>query len=473
MDRRRFLHISGVSGIGASGLALSGLTISGLMPMQSCSTSEPDLEEQLKQLALTAFKRFEEVWDFNDFWKRGNTFDACLVFAAALNRQWPDDPEVKAMNARIVHMLEQNLAFFHSVDVGGMWADDFGWWGLQALNARKFLLARGEIELADKFWHLSDALCWEYKKNTAYDHSPDALPVPHGCRNGDANGNSPGVKNTVTNVLLFLLSSRIYRLAKSENRTDTEKYLEMAYAQWIWFSRWFELEEYQYLKPLTTEGALVQERPMAEFEGSGYTEKIHPPWAEGWVWTGDQGMLIAAITDMIAIKDDLAGYIARYELDPDFDVEAFEKKAAGIIRSIGTGVKHALIADVDGIIREAPCLSSFGPEHGRDYVAGRGIMMRYLGSKEIKSILGVNLDQAVLATVKAIWETRNTENNQFQPEFTTAQNDKAYVEQFRKLWGLADDVHLWDLEKMHEKNKNAVCQAVGLDMLGAAIHTLN
>ena len=102
----------------------------------------------------------------------------------------------------------------------------------------------------------------------------------------------------------------------------------MAYAQWIWFTEWFKLEEYEYLKQLTTEGALVQERPMAEFEGSGYTDKIHPPWAEGWVWTGDQGMLVAAISDMIAVKDDLARFVAKNELDPAFDVEAFEKKAS-------------------------------------------------------------------------------------------------------------------------------------------------
>jgi len=468
MDRRKFMRITGISGIG-----VSGMTFSGLLPLVSCSGNEPDIEEQLKQKALLAFKRFEEVWDFFDFWKRGNTFDACLVFASAVQQRWPDDPEVIGMNTKIVKMLEQNLDFFHSVDVGSMWADDFGWWGLQALNARKFLLDQGETGLADKFWHLSDDLCWQYKKNTAYDHSPDALPVAHGCRNGDANGSSPGVKNTVTNVLLFLLSSRIYRLARSENREDTDKYLEMAWAQWLWFTQWFELEEYEYLKPLSTKGALVQERPMAEFEGSGYTDKIHPPWAEGWVWTGDQGMLVAAINDMIAVKDDLAEFLAMHEPGTGFDADAFEKKASGIIRSVGAGVEQALIADVDGIIREAPCLSSFGPEHGRDYVAGRGIMMRYLGSEEERSRLGVNLDQAVLATVQAIWDTRDKANNQFQPEYTSRQNDEAYVEQFRRLWGLADQVHKWDLETMHEKNRDAVCQAVGLDMLGAAIKTLD
>ena len=463
MDRRRFIQVTGVSGI----------AFSGFMPLLSCSSNDPNLEEQLKRQALLAFKRFEEVWDFFDFWKRGNTFDACLVFAAAVQQRWPNDPQVKEMNAKIVKMLEQNLAFFKGVKVEVMWADDFGWWGLMALNARKLLLSLGETELADKYWELSSDLCWEYKKLTAYDHTTNAKPVPHGCRNGDAGGNSPGVKNTVTNVLLFLLSTRIYRVAKAETREDTDKYLEMAYAQWLWFTEWFELEEYEFLKQLSTVGALVQERPIAEFEGSGYTDKVHPPWAEGWVWTGDQGMIVAALSDMIAEKDDYAEFVSKYNLDPDFDADIFETKAENIIQLIGKGVKNALISDADGLIREAACSSSLGPVHGGDYLAGRGIMMRYLGSMEIKPRLGVNLYIEVQNTAQAIWETRNTENNQFQPEYTSAENDRLYVEQFRKLWGLADDVQTWDLEPMPVEHKEGVCQAVGLDMLGAAIKTLN
>ncbi len=100
-------------------------------------------------------------------------------------------------------------------------------------------------------------------------------------------------------------------------------------------------------------------------------------------------------------------------------------------------------------------------------------MMRYLGSEEEKSRLGVNLDKEVLNTVQAIWDTRNRENNQFQPEYTSEENDKAYIEQFRLMWGLADEVYNWDLETMHEDNRDAVCQAVGMDMLGAAIKTLS
>jgi hypothetical protein len=462
MERRKFIQITGIS----------GLSFSGFMPLLSCTTSSDKIETELKNLALLAFQRFEEVWNFADFWKRGNTFDACLVFANAMQQRWPNDPQVKEMNQKIVKMLEKNLAFFESVNFGVMWADDFGWWGLMALNARKFLLKLNEVRLADEYWVLADELCWQHKKDAAYDHSTDALPVPHGCRNGDANGQSLGVKNTVTNVLLFLLSTRIYRVAKSENREDTDKYLDMAYRQWLWFTEWFKLEEYQFLKTLSSEGALVQERPMAEFEGSGYTEKIHPPWAEGWVWSGDQGMLVAALCDMIAEKDDYARFVAKNNLDSDFNAGEFELKAKNIVQLIGKGVKNALISESDGLIREAPCLSGLGPVHGGDYLAGRGILIRYLGSDQEKSLIGVNLDAAVRKTVSAIWETRNIENNQFQPEYTTVESDKLYIEQFRKLWGLADNVQKWDLGSMPDEHKNGVCQAVGLDMIGAAIKTL-
>ena len=463
MKRRNFIRIVGSTGllIGATG------TMFAYNPL-----TRADSEEKLKQLCFKAFERFESVWDFNDFWKRGNTFDACLIFVDALKNQWPDDPKVRNIQKKVGEMLEQNLVFFNSYNPGELWADDFGWWGLMALNARKHLLQLGNKELGDDYLKLSTDLCWEYKKNTAYDHTECGIPVKHGCRNGDANGDSLGVKNTVTNVLLFLLSSRIYRLSLTETIPDNDKYLDMAYRQWLWFNEWFELDRYQYLKKIPDTGALVQERPMAFFEGSTYQEKIHPPWAEGWVWSGDQGMIIAALTDMLAIKDELAQYLISNEIDADFDVNNYELRLRNLIKQIGLGVKKAMISDVDGIIREAPCFSSFGPEHGRDYVAGRGILMRYLSSDEERNLLDVDLTENIRNTVKAIWNTRNKVTNQMQPEFTSVENDKLYVEQFRKLWGLADDVHKWNIETMKEKNKNGVCQAVGLDILGAAIKTL-
>ena len=54
-------------------------------------------------------------------------------------------------------------------------------------------------------------------------------------------------------------------------------------------------------------------------------------------------------------------------------------------------------------------------------------------------------------------------------EFTTEENDTKYIAYFRKLWGTADDIRVWDIEKMKVQNKYGVCQSIGLDILGAAI----
>jgi hypothetical protein len=180
-------------------------------------------------------------------------------------------------------------------------------------------------------------------------------------------------------------------------------------------------------------------------------------------------MLVGALTDMFSVRNELEAWIARKNIDPDFDPLAFEEKIRALIKLLGNGVKMALISDKDGIIREAPCFSSFGPNHGNDYLAGRGIMMRYLGAKEEKALLGVDLSENIMATADAIWQTRDTAKNQFQPEFTTLENDKLYIEQFRKLWGLADNIHEWDIKKMKEQNRQGVCQSIGFDALGAAI----
>ena len=270
-------------------------------------------------------------------------------------------------------------------------------------------------------------------------------------------------------MLLFLLSSRIYRLCLEENLTDGDKYLDMAYRQWLWFDQWFELDEYEYLKKISSTSGLVQERPMAFFKGSDYQDKVHPPWAEGWVWTGDQGMLVGALSDMLGFGQELERWTKSFNMDVQFDRKEFEDKIRKYIRLIGKGVQEALISTNDGIIREAPCLSSFGPVHGNDYLAGRGIMMRYLGSNTERSLIGVDLSENIKSTVDAIWNTRDTSNDQFQPEFTSRKNDSLYIEQFRKLWGTADEVYTWDLKKMKTQNKHGVCQSVGMDILGAAI----
>ena len=61
-------------------------------------------------------------------------------------------------------MLEDNYLYFSSFDSGTLWADDFGWWGLMGINARKHLLRLGNDTLAAKYRNLSIQLCWKKKE---------------------------------------------------------------------------------------------------------------------------------------------------------------------------------------------------------------------------------------------------------------------------------------------------------------------
>src|SRR5215469_13917252 len=69
-------------------------------------------DNELRLRCIAVFDRFEQVWKFNDFWKRGNTCDACLNFASAVQHRWPYDPEVRAMAGKVDAMLVENLQYF-------------------------------------------------------------------------------------------------------------------------------------------------------------------------------------------------------------------------------------------------------------------------------------------------------------------------------------------------------------------------
>ncbi len=460
MKRRSFLRTT-LAGTVAAG---SGLTF-----FSGCRGGSSD-DERLRRQVTAAFRRFSEVWDFNDFWKRGNTMDACLTFAGAARTRWPGDAEIRKMQEKVTAMLRDDLAFFRRFDLSGLWADDFGWWGLMALNARRHLLHEGEETLAEEYLHLA-GLCWEHKVKYAYDATPDARPVPHGCRNGDAAGHDKGVKNTVTNVLLLLLSSRLYRTSLETPLEGADRYLDMTWRQWRWFEQWFALEEYAYLKRFAGGAGLVQERPMAFFEGSDYQDRGHPPWEEGWTWSGDQGMLVAALTDLLLLRKPLQRLVQERYPDETFVADTFSHDVEGYLRTLGRGIRQALVARADGLLREAPFTASFGPRHGNDYVAGRGILMRYLGDPQVRARVPHEMKEVLHRTARAIWTTRDTRNDQFTAEYTSPENDRLYIQQFRDLWGKADEVYRWELKHMDEQQKLGVCQAIGLDAFGAVMRT--
>lgn len=436
--------------------------------MESANNRCLPSDDVLRRASIEAFNRFKDVWEFDDFWKRGNTCDACLSFADALHTRWPDDPEVVEICQSIQEMLKTNVGFFNDHNVDDKWLDDNGWWGLTGCNGYVLLKKLKNEELANQYLAISTKHCWERMKAFAYDTSDDAKPVPYGCRNNGVENRNLGVKNTVVNALFFLLSTRLYRLYIEEGRpeSDSEPFLEMAYNQWVWFSSWFKLTDYGYLKPFKGDpiAALVQERPLAK--DSHYQDTSHPDWVQGWTWSGDQGLILRALLDLIAIKEKLAEYYNRTHKDKIFDGEGFDTSVKAIIHSIVLGVKKGLIGESDSIFREAPCVQSFN-QYSSDYLAGRGILTRYLGVSEIKSLTGIDFSVNIAKTLEALLAKKDGKTNQFSIQITEEADDLEYVKQFDDLWGAADKSTKWNIPP--SIIVDGVSQSIGLDFLGKAL----
>jgi hypothetical protein len=426
-------------------------------------------EALLREYASEAFKRFADVWNIDDFWKRANTCDAALDFAAALHDHWPDDGEVKLIQAQVSTMLETNLAYFKSVDLKNVWADDLGWWGLMSIHAYTHLKRLGNRALAQEYLSLAVDSCWGPLSTKFYDQSNIAVPVCGGCRNGNLQGEY-GVKNTITNVLLLLLSTRLYRLYGQEGFPDRECFLEVACRQWFWFSSWFDLKDHAYLKP-TADGSalLIQERPMAFFEGSGYQNRTHPSWTEGWIWSADQGLLVSALFDLLAIKQEFTKHNNHALPETPVDKLLEENNLKDLLQKVVLGIQKVLIDKSDGVIREAPCYGSFGPSFAIDYLGGRGVLVRYLDLSQVKALLGVDLSSSVMATVNALWNAKDATTHQFKSAYTSKEHDVAYSEQFRAAMGYSDQVSYWDIDPSKRALQYGICQAMGLDFISAAL----
>jgi hypothetical protein len=410
--------------------------------------------------ATDGFGRFTSVWKFDDFWTRSNTFEAALRFVIAARAKWPGDPGVASMETFLRQtMVPENEGYFTSYLPRGMWADDYGWCGIASLTARDYLLSVGDDRSAAAYLEIAEE-CWQTMYTSGYDSTDTARPVPHGCGNGTPT--DPGTKNTVTNVNLFILSLRLYEVFRPIDEQAANRYLDMCYRQYVWFSSWFE-SRYEYLKTVATRSGLVQERPIASPD---YEKKDRPQWEPGWVWTADQGLVLAALAEILEIKDALAEWIRANGIDSSFDPNAFQNDVTTWIVTIVTGARSLFFFPADNVLREPPFSSSF-EDDAKDYVCGRGVLLRYLSEDAVRPYLGSQFSIGIAATAKAVWNSCDT-SKQFGASWNPV-NDAAFNKQFAAAWGLGDTYVTWPYGPNPDPPVNGILQAAGLDVLGAAI----
>lgn len=209
-------------------------------------------------------------------------------------------------------------------------------------------------------------------------------------------------------------------------------------------------------------------KDLQPFSDSDYQDMTHPSWSEDWVWSGDQGLLVGALMDLLDLKDDLTTYFKRVHPDLPFDANVFAENVLANIGKIGRGVQSALVGKTDGVIREAPCFSSLSL-YGDDYFAGRGVLVRYLDARKLKALVGVDLKPNINSTMNALWSSRITDLNQFKTEFTAEEDDMAYIKQFRSQWGTADVQTQWVILSKDPNLAQGICQSIGMDFLRAVI----
>jgi len=127
-----------------------------------------------------------------------------------------------------------------------------------------------------------------------------------------------------------------------------------------------------------------------------------PTWEPGWVWTGDQGLVLGALAGILQITDALKA------VDPSFD----PNQVRAWIATIVTGTRSLLFDASDNVLREPPFNSSFDDDP-KDYVCGRGVLLRYLSEIAVQPYLGDQFSTGIAATAEAVWNGRDTTTDQF------------------------------------------------------------
>jgi hypothetical protein len=409
--------------------------------------------DHLHDQAIKAFNQYMKVWEFEDFWTRSNTFTAALQFVTAARTRWPNDDKIRASISQIERVILKNKDYFDQfLTKDGVWADDYGWCGIASLAARDYIRRfpdSSQIVVCSGPYLTIAQKCWDNMKEIGWDAVDTAKPVPHGCRNRARNGN-PGTKNTVTNAVFFILCVRLYVAVQAVGGLDATPYRTMAMQACRWFEKWFN-SKYDYLQQPPngpSDARLIQERPIASPD---YERKTDPTWEAGWVWMGDQGLMLAG----------LAEYVTSI---PDPSLVILESNPRSVIRMVAAGLK-ALMFDQDSVLHEAPFQSAFSDDP-KDYVCGRGVLLRELVSTEVQPFLAQDFTKNIAATASAAWATCDA-NSQFGAAWNS-QRDEAFAAAFKKSWGYGDGALDWNFDST-DPVVQGVLQGAGLDALGAAI----
>jgi len=211
------------------------------------------------------------------------------------------------------------------------------------------------------------------------------------------------LKNTVTNAGYFYSALSLYdwsvKYPDAPGSVPPFTLLTTACLQYNWFNSWIyqptdapagvwdknvPFHYWRLMNPnLQMPFALIEDRPVGFKEDKGYTYCPQDPlgrgvpWSPDGVWSGDQGLFLAAIALFYKYSADVAKVLGHSEKE----VTDIQNNIKQWFPQLANGVFKLLTSDGpapnDAIFREAPFDFTYKSDYSWDYVCGRGVFARF------------------------------------------------------------------------------------------------
>jgi len=313
------------------------------------------------------------------FWITANTFNAFLDYWICTG-QAPD----QNINLPIIDYFHETVKADATDDdlktiekngfqglPGGMWLDDYGWWGNAFLtaweNADALGLSGDDVALCNQ----SAINCWTIMKY-GWD-TKNTAPVPGGvwnCHHEDSSHHldwSLTGRNTVTNSVFWLMSVRLKALTGDSQYVDLNNSLQ-------WFQNGFG-KGLLFDKTKDDQNIYtVRERFIGENDWDAAPK--------GFYWAGDQGLFLRCLFE---------------EKRPMPD---FEQLKTEIVNAVWNNM-----VDEQHVIHDHPM-----PGFEDDYATGKGVFIRH-ALKIVQLTGNQTLKECIMASANFAWNTSKEESD--------------------------------------------------------------
>ncbi len=315
----------------------------------------PDYQEKAKEVYGSLIKAYTDD-NVTNYWQLGNAFGAIIEFCQAIA---PDSWSV------LDDIYAKQQLFEQRNKIDCLWFDDYLWWAIASLETKKpnNPLEPRWIEVFNSNWDqaLRGLKVWDNHQDRQR-YKPFRPRFDNGIWNAEWNPRDPwsdaaglkGIQNAVVNTLF---------LTAAAQATNLRDYLGKDYSGFVnqeygFLQQWFDPELANDCLLYTFQGrnrencALIHERV-----NTFYDKSLDPHYDPKFFWTGDQGLLLAALMSMSLMPGvpDPVGYIT-------------------FAREIINGVNNHLV-DAQKLL---PWPKDVFPPDTDDYNSGTGVFTRYI-----------------------------------------------------------------------------------------------